>query len=241
MSNPAGSFVEANYDVLNQRIVQPLAQVPILPTASAPANPNSLWINDANGHIYRGNSDLESMGSGTITGPGSSTDNKFARWDGVTGLVIQDGLVGASDTGIVSGLIAETFTAQASNPGGTDTIWVDSVSGHLFRGAVDVETVGSGDVVGPVSSTDNAIARYDGTSGQIIQNSLVTISDLGFVDGLIAIDETPQASNPSGVDTIWINSTNSHVYHGSRDIENVATVGQISMVSVGGDSIGPLT
>ncbi len=36
---------------------------------------------------------------------------------------------------------------------------------------------GSGDVVGPGSSTDNAIARYDGTSGKIVQNSAATIAD----------------------------------------------------------------
>jgi hypothetical protein len=36
-----------------------------------------------------------------------------------------------------------------------------------------------GDVVGPASSTDNAIARFDGTTGKLIQNSAVTIGDTG--------------------------------------------------------------
>lgn len=35
----------------------------------------------------------------------------------------------------------------------------------------------SGDVVGPASATDNAIARYDLTTGKLIQNSGVTIDD----------------------------------------------------------------
>ena len=35
----------------------------------------------------------------------------------------------------------------------------------------------AGDVVGPASSTDNAIARFDSTTGKIIQNSVVTIAD----------------------------------------------------------------
>jgi hypothetical protein len=35
----------------------------------------------------------------------------------------------------------------------------------------------TGDVVGPASSTDNAVARFDGTTGKIIQNSAVTIAD----------------------------------------------------------------
>jgi hypothetical protein len=35
----------------------------------------------------------------------------------------------------------------------------------------------SGDVVGPASATDNAIARFDGTTGKLIQNSGVTVDD----------------------------------------------------------------
>lgn len=42
---------------------------------------------------------------------------------------------------------------------------------------------GSGDVVGPASSTDNAITRYDGTTGKLLQNSGVTISDANVVSG----------------------------------------------------------
>jgi hypothetical protein len=39
----------------------------------------------------------------------------------------------------------------------------------------------SGDVVGPASATDNAIARYDGTTGKLIQNSGVTVDDSNIV------------------------------------------------------------
>jgi hypothetical protein len=38
---------------------------------------------------------------------------------------------------------------------------------------------GAGDVVGPASSTDNAITRFDSTTGKLIQNSTVTIDDNG--------------------------------------------------------------
>lgn len=36
---------------------------------------------------------------------------------------------------------------------------------------------GSGDVVGPASATDNAVVRFDGTTGKLIQDSAVTIAD----------------------------------------------------------------
>ena len=36
---------------------------------------------------------------------------------------------------------------------------------------------GSGDVAGPASATDNAIARFDSTTGKLLQNSGVTVDD----------------------------------------------------------------
>lgn len=40
---------------------------------------------------------------------------------------------------------------------------------------------GGGDVTGPASATDNAVARFDTTTGKLIQNSSVTISDSGDI------------------------------------------------------------
>lgn len=53
---------------------------------------------------------------------------------------------------------------------------------------------GSGDVTGPASSTDNAVARFDGTGGKTIQNSGVTISDTDAVAGVATLD-TGQGAN----------------------------------------------
>ena len=50
---------------------------------------------------------------------------------------------------------------------------------------------GLGDVVGPASATDNAIARFDGTTGKLLQNSIVTVSDTGVISGVIAENFTP--------------------------------------------------
>lgn len=36
---------------------------------------------------------------------------------------------------------------------------------------------------GPASSTDNALARFDGTTGKIVQNSVITVSDAGAMSG----------------------------------------------------------
>lgn len=45
------------------------------------------------------------------------------------------------------------------------------------NGVLSWSTAASGDVYGPASATDNAIARFDGTTGKLIQNSVVTIAD----------------------------------------------------------------
>lgn len=42
----------------------------------------------------------------------------------------------------------------------------------------------SGDVVGPSLATDNAVARFDATTGKLVQNSVVTIGDTGNIAGL---------------------------------------------------------
>lgn len=42
-------------------------------------------------------------------------------------------------------------------------------------------TATSGDVFGPASSTDNAICRFDGTTGKLIQNSSASIDDNGNI------------------------------------------------------------
>jgi hypothetical protein len=59
----------------------------------------------------------------------------------------------------------------------------DGTSGQALitdgSGVLSWSTAASGDVYGPASATDNAIARFDGTTGKIIQNSAVTIADDG--------------------------------------------------------------
>lgn len=64
-----------------------------------------------------------------------------------------------------------------------------------FTGKLDISstsTGGTGDVVGPSSSTDNAIVRFDSTTGKLIQNSIATLSDTG----VITIQEGASAINP---------------------------------------------
>ncbi len=52
---------------------------------------------------------LVDLGAG-VTGPGLSTDNAAARWDGTTGQVVQNSVVVIGDTGAVTGVSNLTAT-----------------------------------------------------------------------------------------------------------------------------------
>lgn len=71
-----------------------------------------------------------------------------------------------------------TLLGASSTDGVTPVkVYADPVTHRLLVAAT------SG-VTGPVSSTDKAVARFNGTTGQTIQNSLVTIDDSGNVNAV---------------------------------------------------------
>jgi hypothetical protein len=87
-----------------------------------------------------------------------------------TNFKVKNGLEIQSGTVIAGG--GAGTNGQVLSSTGTGVQWVNASSG-------------SGDVVGPASSTDNAVVRFDGTTGKLIQNSTAaTISDSGNADFL---------------------------------------------------------
>jgi hypothetical protein len=55
---------------------------------------------------------------------------------------------------------------------------LDDVDAAAVRTTIGAGT-GSGDVVGPASANDNHLARYDGTTGKLLQDSAVHLTDTG--------------------------------------------------------------
>lgn len=65
---------------------------------------------------------------------------------------------------------------------GDEAIQIDDGSHWIFDGTSWFVRPGfNADVTGPASATDNAIARFDGATGKLIQDSLVTITDTGSI------------------------------------------------------------
>lgn len=74
-----------------------------------------------------------------------------------------------SGTQLIEGSTTKTIS---TNYGAYQLIW--NGTSWLSIASI-ISSAGTGDVVGPASSTDTAIARYNGVTGKIIQNSGVTI------------------------------------------------------------------
>ena len=89
--------------------------------------------------------------------------------------------VGATSPVTSTGGTTPTIAMPAANS--TTNGYLTSTDWNTFN------TISTGGVVGPASATDNAIARYDGTTGKLIQNSVVTVSDTGGIAGATTITD----------------------------------------------------
>jgi hypothetical protein len=145
--------------------------------------------------------DLAGGGSGTVQTVAVATANGFA---------------GTSDGNAAAPTLTLTTTITGIiNGNGTAISAVTIGSGLSYDGTTLSATGGgSGDVVGPASSTDNAITRYDSTTGKLIQNSSATLDD----NGRIAV--------PTGVNGgLLIGDTNYITEQSSADFLDIQRVG----------------
>jgi len=134
-------------------------------------------VDDADASAQRttlGLGSIATQASGSVSISGGSIT-------GITDLAVADGGTGAS-----------SLTAYAVLAGGTTgTGAIQSIASVGTAGQVltsngagalpTFQAAGGGDVVGPSSATDNAITRFDNTTGKLVQNSSVTISDTGAI------------------------------------------------------------
>ena len=95
----------------------------------------------------------------------------------IAGLAVTDGNIIVGDG---ANWVAESG-ATARTSLGLGTIATQDANNVNITGGTISGISGIGDVAGPASSTDNAIARFDGTTGKLIQDSGVTVSDVGAV------------------------------------------------------------
>jgi hypothetical protein len=93
--------------------------------------------------------------------------------------------------------------------------------------AADIPVLPYGDVFGPASATDNAVARFDSTTGKLIQNSVVTISDTGATTGVTTLAASTSVTTPI------VQASNS----AGLSLKNASGTTQMSVGAGGGDNM----
>jgi hypothetical protein len=141
----------------------------------------------------------------------------------LTGLTVSSTIVGSISGNAATATLATTATTANNIAGGA----TGSIPYQASVGATTYLNAGTngqvltlsggvpswttltitGDVTGPASSTDNAITRFDGTTGKVVQNSTITLSDAGALQNVneINFDITP-ASVVGGAGSLSWNS-----------------------------------
>jgi trimeric autotransporter adhesin len=108
------------------------------------------------------NSDITSL-------TGLTTDLTVAQGGTGAGTFAANGILYGNGTGAIGATAVGTATHVLTSNGAGVAPTFQAAAGS------------GGDVVGPASSTDNAVARFDSTTGKLLQNSTVTISDTGVL------------------------------------------------------------
>ena len=152
------------------------------------------------------------------TGGGGAVDSV----NGQTGVVVLDaddvGALEAADIGVsvqgydalLQAIAALSMVADRYIYGtGTDTVALgtitsfarsilDDVDAAAVRATIGAGT-GNGDVVGPSSADDNHLARFDATTGKLLQNSSVHLTDGGVLR-----PATTDAQQLGNKDYVWL-------------------------------------
>ncbi len=207
-------------------------------------------------------------GGGNVSGPASSTSGNVALWDGTNGRLLMDSTAsvldgvsfsaGPADSGKIpllnaSGKFDPSFITGVSVGGGSSGIpTLNGLSGALTivgTGGLTVTTasqriVVSGDyskVSGPVSSTDNRVALWDGASGRLLKDSNafaisgITSSAGPSSSGMIPLLNASGKFDPSFITGVSAGGASSGIptINGLSGALNIVGTGGITIFPVG--------
>ena len=108
--------------------------------------------------------------------------------DSVTTAKIQDNAVTGAKIAMTSDAAGDILTYTGTDYarlGIGTAAQVLKVNGGATAVEWATDASGTGDVVGPGSATDDALARFNLTTGKLIQNSTATLSDIGTLTSVL--------------------------------------------------------
>lgn len=143
-------------------------------------------------------------------------------------LILNTPVIIDRDTGDISNVKSLSFQGGQVSPPVPGSMWLNSSNNHIYHGGVDLEATG-GDVTGPMSSIIGEISIFGDISGDFIDGSGVIINNKNM-GNLNSLSFDSNVSEPVP-DSLWLNSGNNHLYHGTTDLEGFGN----------GDVIGPMT
>ena len=128
--------------------------------------------------------------AGGYIGTAPATRDPTVADDSVTTAKIQNNAVTGTKIAMTSDAAGDILTYTGTDYarlaiGAAGKVLKVASGGTAVEWATD--TGGTGDVVGPGSSTDNALARFDTTTGKLLQNSTATLTDAGTLSATAII------------------------------------------------------
>lgn len=144
----------------------------------------------------------------------TSTGSGTIQWIAATGTGTVTNVTGTAPISVANGTTTPSITVATF---GTSNSGVVPASGggttNFLRAdgswAAPPGGGGSGDVVGPASSTTNAIALYSDTTGKLIKNSVTTVDSNGMISAdAFQFDTTPTTTSISTGTLLWDSGNN---------------------------------
>ena len=129
----------------------------------------------------------------------------------ITGGVIQATSVTTNTLYVPTGTDGQVLIGKTSDHSFTPATLTAGTNITITNAPGSITIAGSGattgDVFGPASATDNAVARFNTTTGKLIQDSVVIVGDTGDVSGVLSQQFSNGSATTLAAGKMWYDGT----------------------------------